>query len=185
LGLYAAALTWAVVPDFINGILQTVLAPKIAPAYAEGKFNSLQKTYLRVAIPIGLLFIAFALPIAGWVIRTFMSADFSAATNVYRILILSTVFNTVCTPLPEALINFVAPKRATIYSAIGLAWVAIAGVMLIPRYGPIGAAWVMLAARLIVGSITMLQAHRLAKIGVIIEPVPLSAQLPSHLDEPT
>ena len=77
-----AALTWAVVPDFINGILQTVLAPKIAPAYAEGKFNSLQKNYLSVAIPIGLLFIAFALPIAGWVIRTFMSVDFSAATNV-------------------------------------------------------------------------------------------------------
>src|SRR6202012_5118134 len=117
--------------------------PKIAPAYAAGKFNQLQKTYLLAAIPLGLLFIAFALPIAGWVIRTFMYADYAAATNIYRILILSTLFNLICTPLPEALMNFVAPKRVTIYSAIGLAWVAIAGIILIPNYGPIGAAWVM------------------------------------------
>ena len=162
-GLYGAAMAWAVVPDFINGILQTVLAPKIAPAYAEGKFNAMQKSYLSGAIPVGVLFLAFALPIAGWVIRIFMSADFSAATNVYRILILSTVFNTVFTPLPEALMNFVAPKRVTFYSAIGLAWVAIAGVLLIPRYGPMGAAWVMLVARIIVGTLNMIRAHQLGR----------------------
>jgi len=143
LGIYAGALAWAVVPDFINGIVQTVLAPKIAPAYAAGKFNQLQKTYLKYAIPIGGAFTLFALSVAGWVIRVFLSSRFEASTNVYRILVLGTIFNTVFVPLPEALMNFVAPKRVTVYTAIGLIWVAIGGVLLIPLYGAIGAACVI------------------------------------------
>jgi O-antigen/teichoic acid export membrane protein len=184
LGIYAGALTWAVVPDFVNGILQTVLAPKIAPAYAAGTFNGLQKTYLKFAVPIGSAFAIFALPIAGWVLRTFMSSQYSASTNVYRILVLSTLFNTVFVPLPEALMNFLAPKRVTVYTAIGLIWVAVGGVILIPIYGAIGAAIVMLSARVIVGSIIMVQAHRIAGSHREIELVPLVTELPGHLEEP-
>ena len=164
LGIYAGALAWAIIPDFINGILQTVLAPKIAPAYAAGTFNAFQKTYLRYAIPIGAVSAVIALTAAGPVIRTFMSAAFSDSVIVFRILFLSTLVNTVFTPLPEALMNFVAPKRVTIYTAIGLIVVAGGGVILIPIYGAIGAAIVMLSARVIVGLIIMIQAHRLDKL---------------------
>ena len=184
LGIYAAALTWAVVPDFVNGIVQTVLAPKIAPAYAAGTFNALQKNYLKAAIPLGALFAIFALPIAGWVLRTFMSAKFSEGANVYRILVLSTLFNTVFVPLPEALMNYVAPKRVTVYTAIGLIWVAAGGVILIPKFGAMGAAFLMLGARLIVGSIIIVQAQRLAGSHRRIELLPLAMNLPGHLEEP-
>jgi O-antigen/teichoic acid export membrane protein len=183
-GIYGGALFWAMIPDFINGALQTTLAPKIAPAFAAGRFNELQKTYLKYAIPIGGVFTLFALTIAGWVIRIFLTDKFAASTNVYRILVLGTIFNTVFVPLPEALMNFIAPKRVTIYTALGLIWVAIGGVIFIPRYGAIGAAFVILTARLIVGIIIMQQTHHLARRGEPVESVPLAAQLPGHLEEP-
>ena len=161
-GFYAAAFTWAVIPDFINGILQTVLGPKIAPAYAAGKFNAMQRTYLRYAVPSGIVFVLMAIPIAAWVIRVFMSPVFLPAANIYRILILGTVFNTVFTPLPEALMNFVAPRRVAVYTGLGLVWVVLGGVLFIPIYGAIGAAVTILSARLLVGCILMIQAHQLA-----------------------
>jgi len=184
-GIYIAALAWAVIPDFINGIVQTVLGPKIAPAHAAGKFNELQRTYLKYAIPTGAVFALIALTICGWVFRTFMSDEFAAATNVYRLLVLSTLINTVFVPLPEALMNFVAPKRVTVYTAIGLLWVAVGGVIFIPLYGAIGAAMVMLSARILVGSIIMIQAHRIGENKSTIESVPLAVQLPGHLEEAT
>jgi O-antigen/teichoic acid export membrane protein len=184
LGIYAGALAWAVVPDFVNGILQTVLAPKIAPAYAAGQFNAMQRSYLSYAIPIGGAFTLFALTVAGWVIRTFMSSEFNASTNVYRILVLSTIFNTVFTPLPEALMNFVAPKKVTVYTAVGLLIVAGGGVVIIPLFGAIGAASLMLAARVIVGSIIMVEAYRLGVGGRTgLQSVPMVSELPGRLEE--
>jgi O-antigen/teichoic acid export membrane protein len=163
LGLYAAALTWAVIPDYINGIIQTVLGPKIAPAYAAGRFNQLQNIYLKYALPAGALFAIIAWPMLPWVLKTFMSGDYSPAANVCRLLMLSTLFNTVVVPLPEALMNFVAPRRVMIYNGLGLTWVAIGGVILIPRYGAFGAAMTILIVRLLVGTLVTLHAHRLAR----------------------
>jgi O-antigen/teichoic acid export membrane protein len=123
----------------------------------------MQKTYLKYAVPLGAASALVALLICGWVFRTFMSAAFAASANVYRILILSTLFNTVFVPLPEALMNFIAPKQVTICTALGLAWVGIGGFILIPLYGAIGAAILMLTARILVGTLLMTCAHRLAK----------------------
>ena len=157
LGIYAAAMTWAVIPDFINGILQTVLGPKIAPAFAAGRFNALQKTYLTYAVPAGVVFATIAMLIAGWVIRVFMSVAFVPAVNVYRILIIGTLFNTVVTPLSEALINFIAPRRMIYCTALALIWVVVGGYTLIPRHGAIGAAITIVSARLLIGSIIVWQ----------------------------
>jgi O-antigen/teichoic acid export membrane protein len=162
LGIYAAALTWAVIPDFINGILQTVLGPRIAPAYAQGRFNALQKQYLSYAVPAGVAFGIIAMLIAGWVIRVFMSAAYLPAVGVYRVLIIGTLFNTVVTPLPEALMNFIAPRRVILCTALALIWVLVGGYSLIPRHGAMGAAVTIVSARLLVGSIIVWQAHRLA-----------------------
>src|SRR5262249_51519412 len=54
-GIYAGAMALAVIPDFLNGSIQTVLAPKIAPAHSAGQFRSLQRQYLMYAVPLGLL----------------------------------------------------------------------------------------------------------------------------------
>jgi O-antigen/teichoic acid export membrane protein len=182
LGIYAAAFTFAVIPDFLNGIIQTVLGPKIAPAYAAGEFNAMQRSYLRYAVPAGLLFALVTLPIAGWVIRVFMGPKFLPAANVFRILILATLFNSICTPLPEALMNFIAPRRVTLFTAIGLAWVLVCGLLIIPSHGAMGAAVTILSARLIVGGMIIAAAHRLAQQNGS-QPPAFPVVLPAHAEE--
>jgi O-antigen/teichoic acid export membrane protein len=185
LGMYAAAFTWAVIPDFINGIIQTVMGPKIAPAHAAGQFNTLQKTYLLYAVPIGIVFATIAMLLVGPLIHLCMSEEFAPAINVFRILLIGTLFNTVFIPLPEALMNFIAPKRVTVYTSLGLIWVVIGGITLIPRYGPLGAAVTIVSARIVVGCMVMVQAHHLARKNPSVTVVGLPSQLPAHFEQQT
>ena len=122
----------------------------------------MQKQYLLYAIPIGVVFASIAMLAVGPMIHLVMSDKFAPAVNVFRVLLLGTLFNTVLVPLPEALMNFIAPKRVAIYTAVGLLWVILAGLILIPRLGPLGAAITIVSARILVGCIVMVQAHRLA-----------------------
>ena len=150
-GIYGGAVFLASIPDFLDGILQTVLAPKIAPAYADGTFNKLQFRYLRFAAPVGLAAGVIAIALSNWGIHRFFNAAYASSVPAFRILIISTLFNLVFTPMPAALVNFIVPKRMLIFTAIGLASVAVGSLLSIPRYGTIGAASTMLLARVLVG----------------------------------
>ncbi len=182
-GIYGGAVLLASVPDFLNGILQTSLAPRVAPAFADGSFNKLQGWYLRYAVPFGVVAAAGAVLLGGWGIRTFFSAQYVESIPAFRILILSTLFNLVFTPLPAALVNFVAPRRVTVYTSVGLVWVAVGGLLIIPKYGATGAASVMLSARVAVGLLIIVQAQQLARKRGVATRSPLAAELPHHLEE--
>ncbi len=108
-GIYAGAVFLASIPDFLDGIVQTVLAPRIAPAYADGTFNQLHLRYLRYAVPAGIFAGVLAISLSDWGIRHFFGASYSGCIPAFRILILGTLFNLVFTPLPAALVNFTAP----------------------------------------------------------------------------
>ena len=148
-GVYAGALTLAVIPDFLSSAMQTVLAPRVAPAHAERAFGQLHRKYLRVAVPAGAVSLAIALLLAGPVLRGLLSNRFAEGVGVFRLLIIGTVVNIVLTPLPEALLNFVAPRRVLAINAVGLVIVAAGGWVFIPRDGVIGAAAVFLMARVV------------------------------------
>jgi O-antigen/teichoic acid export membrane protein len=182
-GIYGGAVLLASIPDFLNGILQTSLAPRVAPAYADGTFNQLQRWYLRYAIPFGVVASAGAIFLGGWGVRTFFSAEYAGSIPAFKILVLSTLFNLVFTPLPAALLNFVAPARVTILTSVGLIWVAVGGLLVIPHYGATGAALVMLSARLVVGMLIIAQALRLARHPGVTHQTPLPADLPNHIEE--
>jgi O-antigen/teichoic acid export membrane protein len=182
-GIYGLAGFLASIPDYLNGIIQTSLAPKVAPAYADGTFNRLQWWYLKYAVPCGLLMGAGAILLSSWGIRTFLSPQYIDAIPVFKILILSTLFNLVFTPLPSALVNFVAPQRVTVFTAVGLVWVAVGAAFAIPMYHATGAAVVMLTARLVVGLLIIIQAQRLSRRPGITNAVPLTAELPGHMEE--
>jgi O-antigen/teichoic acid export membrane protein len=162
-GVYAGAMLLASVPDFLNGAIQTVLTPKIAPAYAAGHFNRLQRGYLKVSIPLGLIAAAVAVLAAGPVIRAFLAAGYLESIPAFRLLILGTLFELIVTPLPAALVNFVAPRRATVLTSVGLAVVFLGGLLVIPRYGVTGAAALILTARVAVGTAVVLLAGRLTR----------------------
>ncbi len=161
---YAGALALAMVPDFLNSCIQTVLGPKVAPAAAAGKFRLLQRLYLSIAIPFGAFAAAAALLAGGPIIRFVLSAKFSDSIGLFKILVLSTLFNLVFTPLPAALVSFIAPRKMTLITAIGLMIVAGGGLALIPRFGAMGAAVVILGARVIVGTVIVLWANGIADV---------------------
>ncbi|HSV14399.1 MAG TPA: oligosaccharide flippase family protein [Tepidisphaeraceae bacterium] len=155
-GIYAGAMALAVIPDFLNGAIQTVLAPKVAPAHARGEFAALQRRYFTYALPLGVIAIAAAWLMGGPIIRAFLSAKYGDSILAFKILIVGTIFNIAATPLSEALLNFTAPKKVMVLTAAGLAIVAGAGVVTIPRYGVTGAACVIVVARVIVGAAVIL-----------------------------
>jgi O-antigen/teichoic acid export membrane protein len=163
-GIYAGALVLAMIPDFLNSGVQTVLGPKIAPAHAQGKFPQLQREYLTIAIPLGAAAAAVAVLGAGPILRLILTAQFAGSVTPFRILILSTIFNAVFTPLPMALLSFVAPRKMTLLTTLGLILVAGGGVAIIPHFGASGAAAVMLAVRVIVGISVIVSARRLSSI---------------------
>lgn len=152
-GIYGAAMTLAMIPDFLDGAIQTVLAPQVAPAYAAGAFARLHRRYLRYAIPLGGLAAVAALVLGGPMIRAFLSATYAESIPAFDILVLGTIFNFVFTPLPSALLNFVAPKKVMAVTAVGLLLVAIGGTLIIPRYGVVGAAVLILSARMVIGTL--------------------------------
>ncbi len=162
-GVYAAAMLLASVPDFLNSAIQTVLSPRVAPAHAAGSFARLQRDYLKLSIPIGIAAGAITILLAGPVIGTFLSADYQESIPAFRLLFLGTLFELTVTPLPAALVNFVAPRRVTAVTAAGLLVVSVGGLLVIPRYGVTGAAALVMTARIAVGIALVILSVRLTR----------------------
>jgi O-antigen/teichoic acid export membrane protein len=181
-GIYAGAMALAIIPDFLNGAIQTVLAPRVAPAHARGEFSSLQRRYFAYAMPLGAVAIAAAWLLGGPVIRAFLSAKYVESIPAFKILIVGTIFNIAVTPLSEALLNFTAPRKVMGVTAAGLFIVAVAGLLVIPRFGITGAASVIVAARVVIGSVVVLLASR-SSLNAATAAGPLDAELPGRLEE--
>ena len=164
-GIYGGAMALALIPDFLNSSIQTVLSPRIAPAFADGQFIHLRNSYLKLAVPAGLLAAVIAWLIGGPVIKAFLSTRYVESIDAFKVLILATLFNAVMTPLSSPLVSYVRPKLAMIVSGLSLVIVGGVGVVLIPRYGVMGASMLILITRVIVGSILFVIADRLARIG--------------------
>ncbi len=159
-GIYAGALTLAMIPDSFNSIVQTVVAPKIAPSHAAGEFRHLQRQYLALAIPAGAIAAAVAWLAGGPFVRIILGHKFHDSVVPFQILILGTLFNLVFTPLPTALLNFVRPRQTTVLTAVGLGMVTVGGVLLIPVWGATGAAMTIVSVRVGVGVATIALVRR-------------------------
>jgi O-antigen/teichoic acid export membrane protein len=161
-GIYGGAVFLATIPDFLDGIIQTVIAPKIAPAYAAGRFNRLFISYLTYALPLGTLAGLFAILLGNWGIHRWFPPTYGPCVPAFRVLVVSTLFNLVFTTLPNSLVNFIAPKRQAIFTGVGLLLVSGGCMLLIPSYGAVGAAFAMLGARAVVGLLAIAQALQLS-----------------------
>jgi O-antigen/teichoic acid export membrane protein len=160
-GIYAGAMTLGMIPDFLNGAVQTVLAPRISPAYSAGRFGALYRLYLRYALPLGAVALTGAMLLGVPIIRGLLSVRFAESADAFKILILATIFDIVFLPLPAALLAFVKPQVVPAINFMALLIVAVGGLVLIPRFGATGAAGLILAARVMIGSLTLVFTYRL------------------------
>jgi O-antigen/teichoic acid export membrane protein len=160
-GLYAAALALAMIPDRLNGIVQTAIAPRIAPAHAAGQFWRLQRQYLRAAAPAAAAGGALALLAGRWIIPLLLSRRFAGSIIPFDLLVLGTLWNAAVMPLPAALLNFLAPRQTAAVTGAGLLLVLGGGLAVIPTFGAAGAAGVMLASRVAIDIASLLLVRRL------------------------
>lgn len=185
-GIYAGAMALALIPDFVNGAVQTVLAPRVAPAHAAGTFAGLQRQYLTYAVPLGAAAVAGAMLLGGPVMQGFLSVRFAESVPAFKILVLGTLFDVVFLPLPTALLNFVAPRTVTAVTFLGLLLVSVGGLAVIPRFGVTGAALLILAARVTIGVVILLLARGIEVQSPAHYPAaagPLPAELPGRLED--
>ena len=170
MGLFAAALTLATIPDFIGGCLSTALQPRIAEVQARGEFGAFFKKYLKYVGPIAVVALIGAVTVGGWFVQAFLSAKYAQSVGAFRVLVVGSIVCAVLTPLPSALIAFVAPRRMPLITGLGLVLVTVAGLFAIPRYGYMGAAVMIVSVRLTLAGLILLQARALYRTKPIAPP---------------
>jgi O-antigen/teichoic acid export membrane protein len=163
-GILAAALALARVPDFIEGCLVTVLHPRVVDWYRRGEFMAVFRRYLAYSVPLTLLGLTAALALGGPLIRL-LGADKVAALPAFRILVVGSFAWLALGPLPTALVALERPRWNLLLCTGALVGKLTAGALVIPAYGFMGAAVVSLAMRLVLTVLVIGFARRVVAPG--------------------
>jgi PST family polysaccharide transporter len=155
-GIYAAALTLAIIPEFVAGAVATVFYPKVVPLYVHREFLAFARRYVHWAVPAALAAAMGAYLLGGMVIPLLFSARYVAAIPLFQILVLGTLFTAIVTPLHAALVAMVFPWRMVPVTAAGLLAMLAGGSVVIPAAGPVGAAVLVGIVRIGVGAAVLL-----------------------------
>ena len=147
-GIFAAGLALARVPDFVEGCLVTVLHPRVVGWYRRGEFPSVFRRYLAYSLPLTALAFAAAMVLGGPLIGM-LGHDKMGALPAFRVLIGGSLVWLALGPLPTALVALERPRWNLLLCAAALVGKLAAGALLIPTYGFMGAAWVFLGMRLL------------------------------------
>ena len=94
----------AMIPDFLNGAIQTVLTPRLCRP-CGGDIFELAAGVFEVRDSAWAAAAAGALLLGGPVLRMFLSSRFSESVEAFKVLVMATIFNTVFTPLSAAVVE--------------------------------------------------------------------------------
>jgi O-antigen/teichoic acid export membrane protein len=148
LGVYGAALLLATIPEFIEGAVGTVLTPKVARMYREGRIPELQARYRRWSLPLCGAALCLVWLVGDWFIAAFLSDEFQLAGTVFKVQIIGALFWLALVPVSAALVAFVSARLLLGINLAGLLVRAAAGLLLIPTFGVMGAAIVFVTIRI-------------------------------------
>ncbi len=162
-GLYGAALQFAMLPDILTSCLATVFYPKIVTLYERNEFQAVLRKYLRFAVPLSVVAMAGVMLIGGKVFVFFLGEEYSAAISALKILSAGTLFWLVVSPLPMGLVALKRPKQILMVTSTQMIFMVAGSLMLIKPYGIIGAATLILAARVVFGSWLFLLGQKIVR----------------------
>lgn len=160
-GLYGGILTIALIPDFVGGLLATVLQPRVVRLQQEGALGRFGWRILLVMLPPGLLALAIAANFAGPIVGLVLGPRYAAGAPVFALLACGSLVWLMITPVPAALISLSAPRLTTLLTVVQLALVAGGGLLAIPTYGAVGAAAVVAGVRLTLALLILVLGRRL------------------------
>jgi len=164
-GVYAAAFTLAVIPEFVAGAVGTVVQPKIVPLYSSGRFRAFARRYLRWAVPAALAVAMGAYLLGGVIIPLLFSARYVASISLFQILVVGTLFSALVNPLHGGLVAMISPRRIVIVTAAGLLAMVAGGSLVIPAMGSTGAAVLVGIVRIGIGVSVLLMAYAVLRSG--------------------
>jgi O-antigen/teichoic acid export membrane protein len=158
-GVYAAAFTLAIIPEFVAGAVGTVVQPRIVPLYSSGTLRDFARRYLRWAVPAVLTVAMGAYLLGGVIIPLLFSARYVASIPLFQILVVGTLFSALVNPLHGGLVAMISPRRMVMVTAAGLLAMLIGGSIVIPAMGSTGAAMLVSIVRIGIGVSVLLMAH--------------------------
>ena len=153
-GFYGAAIRLTYILTFPQVILNSVMSPRYAAAYAAGRMGALRRDY-RLALGMAavttllpaVLIIFYAGPLIVWV----MGEAFRPAANTLAILAVTQVFAAFFNAPQQLMIMTGWQNRLLWINLAGLVVNLVVNALLIPTMGAEGAAWARVAALALIG----------------------------------
>ena len=158
-GVYAPAVMLASMPELVVSVVLTVVNPRVAALYEEGRFNELVSGYLRYSIPIGACAITGAVLLGGPVITTLFGSKYSNSIGLFKILAVGTLCFYIVTPVYSALLSILAPRRVLLATSLAVSAVTLGGFLAIPLFGATGAAAVLTGVRILMSALIVFLAQ--------------------------
>ena len=161
-GLYGAMLILALVPDLIAGCLSAVLQPRIMRLYHGGHYGVAVRKFLMIAVPVCVLGMLMAIPLAGPVIGLMLGPAYLPGVPAFLWILAGTLFWLVVTPLPLTLLAVAVPSRIVLVTLFQSTVLLVVGLLLVPSFGLVGMAQTVFAMRVAVALVVVVAGHRLA-----------------------
>lgn len=154
-GLYGGILSIAVVPDFLGGLLVTVLQPRIVNLHRRGELRAFWGRLMLAMAPCALFAGALVAVAGSWFVGVALGARYEAGAPAFVVLALGSLVWLAMVPVPGALITLSAPRVTTALTTAQLAMVAGGCFLAIPRLGLFGAALTVACMRVAVAVTTV------------------------------
>jgi O-antigen/teichoic acid export membrane protein len=148
-GLYGGILTLALIPDFLLGMLVTVLQPRVIKLHQSGQLRTFNRKIISFSAPAGLLAFLAIWTVSDVAVPFALGPNFSAVVPAFVILASGSLLWLAFTPVSAVLIRLSAPRLGTALTGLQLTILVVGGLFFIPAYGAVGAAALVTGSRFI------------------------------------
>lgn len=162
-GLYGGVLTLAVIPDYVAGMLATVLQPRVVRLQEDRELLAFNRKLILVLLPVGLLALLVVASAGDVIVAYTLGPRFAPGVPAFIALAAGSLAWLVLTPVSAMLISMTAPRTNTALIIFHLVILIGGGVALIPVYGVTGAAVAVAGTRVILAVAVVLIGERMMR----------------------
>ena len=145
-GIFAAAMVFAQIPELLGMYLGVVFSPQVAPASAAGRLRRMMAQVATVLLLLAMLVFGVAL-LGLHLAADWLPVAYARSVDVFIPLLLASVIGMIAMPVAVPFIMFVRPARILQYDLLTLPVLLVAYHFAIESHGALGAAWVSGSAR--------------------------------------
>ena len=162
-GLYGGVLTLALIPDYVAGMLATVLQPRVVRLQERGELLAFNRKVMLAMLPFGLVALVAAVSVGDTIVALTLGPRFAPGVPAFIALVAGSLTWLVLTPVSAMLISMTAPRTNTVLTIVQLVILVGGGVLLIPIYGATGAAVAVAGTRVTLSVAVMLIGERMMR----------------------